>query len=106
MTTPTNKRRGERVYVPLDAALTRVVARAVRARRIALGMTQRELGMRIGSSKTNVNSFELRPRPDMTLGLLERLAHALSISVVELIRQADAYRFLVHDCHEEQEAAE
>lgn len=88
--------RGKRLRVPDDGQLTRLVAQVVRERRIDLGMTQKELGESVGSSKTNQNNFELRCRQDMTLGLLERLSRALLTTPTEILREALSRRVAVH----------
>lgn len=42
--------------------LTRCVGRAIKARRLDLGMAQRELARRIGVGKTYVSDIECRPQ--------------------------------------------
>lgn len=90
-------KRAPRRKPPNDGQLTKLVAIVVRERRIALGMTLDQIGKAIGSSKTNMNNFELRCRQDMTLGLLERLSRALMTTPTEIMREALSRRVAVHD---------
>lgn len=87
--------------------LGQLFGRAVRARRLAMGLTQSELGRRIGAGKCLISDVESRTRGGVTLSMAERIATALETRASDLVREAEALRFIVHDVQEvERQAAE
>lgn len=81
--TPPDRREPRRAVVPMGPSLERV-AKAVRARRDALGLTQTDLAARAGISRSKVQSIEAMAHAT-TLDTLDRLAEALDCDVVELL---------------------
>lgn len=65
------------------------VGRQVRARRLALGLTQEQLGERLGLGARSISHIETGRRVGYTREDLERLAHALETSVAQLLRVPD-----------------
>ena len=57
----------------------------IKQRRIALGLSQRELGKRVGVSDAYITQLETRERTNPSLDVLKKLAKALKVSVGELV---------------------
>jgi transcriptional regulator with XRE-family HTH domain len=68
----------------MDAAET--FARAVRARRLALGLSQEDLAHKAGLDRTYISGIERGVR-NPTLKTADRIAHALGSSLRELLAE-------------------
>jgi transcriptional regulator with XRE-family HTH domain len=74
---------GEGSRVPLEDRLEALGAR-VRALRLRLGLTQEQLGHRVGMSHGHVSEIETG-RTNITMATLWRLADALGVQAAELL---------------------
>jgi transcriptional regulator with XRE-family HTH domain len=66
-----------------------LVARRIRELRLKRGMTQSELGERIGSAKPHISELE-NGKTSPGVGLLAKLAAALQVEPSDLLRDGDA----------------
>lgn len=57
----------------------------IRARRIALGLSQEELGQRVGVQKAAINKYETGVVVNLKRSMIEKLAIALDVSPVYLL---------------------
>jgi ribosome-binding protein aMBF1 (putative translation factor) len=70
-----------------EARLAAEFANVIRERRLELGLTQTRLAQRAGLRQPDVSRFE-SGGGTRTIGMLERLAHALGTAVRRAIREA------------------
>lgn len=73
---------------PINSGNTLQVASAIRSLRQRCGMSQRQLALRMRVPRTYVSKIE-NEKATPTLSSLERLAHALEVSVPELLSGAE-----------------
>lgn len=76
-------RHGERH--PDDAAMMRDVGARIRAKRLALGLTQKEIAQRAGMAQAAVSDVEHGTRPTIGLVYIYRLASVLAIPMHRLL---------------------
>jgi predicted transcriptional regulator len=69
-------------------SLRNLLAFNVRARRVALGMSQEALGFAAGLDRTFISQVE-RSRINVSLDSIDRLAQALDIQAAELLRRPE-----------------
>jgi transcriptional regulator with XRE-family HTH domain len=74
-----------------EASVRRAVARAIRKRRLAVGLTQQELASRLRSSVAYVGRVE-RGKTNIAAAEFVRIALALGADPVELLREVVSKR--------------
>lgn len=75
-------------YTENEQAKVRAMGREIAAQRVGAGLTQEQLGQRIGLNRKSVTRYESGER-DATFGTLVDIADALGISISQLVIGAE-----------------